>query len=184
MSNERPPRRLVDIAAELGRNPAGFLKFVRRRNIEPFKAKEGQNTPWYLHETDYEKLKEIIDHEEFVAPAVQNTPTRLSGVYAIEIPSYDGPLRLKIGWSDNIADRLNTYRTIVPDLRVLRVWPCSASKRWYEKLALEWAGQHGKQIGQEIFEFEDNAAAAEALCSLFEPLGIKEQKLSPDAEHP
>ena len=144
-SDDRP-RRLVDLAAELGYNPSGFLRVVRRRGFEPFKIRDVANAPYYLSAEDAEALcRKLEDEKNYrVSPDQKDEPTGLSGIYAIEVPAYDGSIRVKIGWSDNIADRLNTYRTIVPDLRVSRVWPCSAN--WYERMALAWAEKNGRRI--------------------------------------
>ncbi len=174
-NSEDRPIRLVDLAAELGFNSAGFLRVVRRRGFEPFKLQEGSNKPYYLSADDSNALRQKLEDEKHhrVVPEEKNVPTGLSGIYAIEVPAYDCTIRIKIGWSENIADRLNTYRTIVPDLRVSRIWPCSAN--WYERMALTWAGKNGKRIGEEIFEFEDNEASLFSLDELFSALGIQSQ---------
>ena len=136
-SDDRPIR-LRDIAAKVGQNPNGFLRAARRRGYEPFKLREGKNKPYFLSPQDAKALIQKFEDESkyLVNQDQKNAPTGLSGVYVIEVPSYDGSTRLKIGWSDKVADRLDTYRTIVPDLRVLRIWPCV--ENWYERMALKW----------------------------------------------
>ena len=97
-SDERP-RRLVDLAAELGFNPSGFLKVVRRRGFEPFKIQDGRNKPYYLSADDADALRRKLDDEKkhrFV-PDEEDVPTGLSGIYAIEVPAYDCSIRIKIG---------------------------------------------------------------------------------------
>ncbi|WP_200240371.1 GIY-YIG nuclease family protein [Thiohalocapsa halophila] len=171
-SDDRP-RRLTEIASALGKNPTGFLKFVRRRGFEPFKLQEGQNKPYYLTAQDAEVfLQRVKDEERLVPfPETETVSSGVSGVYAVEVPGYDGSTRIKIGWSDNIAERLNTYRTIIPDLRVLRVWLCYAD--WFERMTLAWAEKNGTQIGQELFEFEDKREALSSLDDLFANFGIE-----------
>ncbi len=178
ISDDRPIK-LVEIAAKIGRPRASILKFVRRRGLEPFKLQEGENKPYYLSPQDVQALLKKLEDEKYyrIAPGQEKAPPGLSGVYAIEVPAYDGSIRLKIGWSDNITDRLNTYRGIVPDLRVSRIWTCSAN--WCEQMALTWAERNGRQIGQEIFEFESNDAALHSLDDLFASLGIKPQTTPP-----
>jgi len=173
--SEEPPKRLVDLANQLGFNPSGFLKVVTRRGFEPFKLKDGRNKPYYLSAGDAEALRQKLEDEKHyrILPESEDRPTGLSGIYALEVPAYDGSIRIKIGWSESITDRLDTYRTIVPDLRVLRVWPCSAS--WYERMALTWANNNGKRIGEEVFEFQDNEASLSSLDELFASLGIRSQ---------
>ena len=152
---------------------------ARRRGFQPFKLQEGQNKPNFLSAHDANALiQRLEDEAKYRVISEQETaPPGISAVYALEIPSYDGAIRLKIGWSDNVAERLDTYRTIVPDLRVSRVWPCF--ENWHERMALKWADQNGRQIGQEIFEFEDNDAALSSLDDLFVSLGITPQTTAP-----
>lgn len=90
---------------------------------------------------------------------------RLGGVYCVEVPSYDGRIRVKIGWADSFDDRLSTYRTIVPDLRILGLWP--TRDQWMERAALKLAENIGARVFTELFEFEDNAAATSRLNELF-----------------
>ncbi len=169
------PIRLRDIAAKAGRPSRSFDRVARRCGYEPFKLQEGKNKPYFLSPQDAKALIQKLEDESNyrVIPDQKKAPTGLSGVYAIEIPSYEGSIRLKIGWSDNVADRLDTYRTIVPDLRVSRIWPCL--ENWYERMALKWAEMNCRQIGQEIFDFEDNDAALSSLDDPFVSLGIKPQ---------
>ena len=174
ISGDRPIL-LRDIADKFGRSTSGLLKLARRRGFEPFKLQEGQNKPNFLSAQDAKTLsQQLVDEENYrVTTGQEEAPTGLSGVYVIEIPSYDGSIRLKIGWSDNVADRLDTYRTIVPDLRVSRIWRCPGN--WCERMVLAWAGHNGNQISQEIFVFEDNDAALSSLDDLFVSFGIKPQ---------
>lgn len=174
-SLDNRPRRLVDLAAELGFCSSSFLKAVRRRGFEPFQLQKGQSKPYYLSREDADALRQKLDDEKYhrIVPEEEIAPTGLSGIYAVEVPAYDGTIRVKIGWSDNVADRLNTYRTIVPDLRVSRIWPCAA--KWYEQMALTWADNNGKRVGQEIFQFENNNDSLSALDNLFASFGLKPQ---------
>jgi hypothetical protein len=97
----------------------------------------------------------------------------VSAVYAIYIPSFTDGHRLKIGWSDNLQERLNTHRCIAPDLEIKAIWITSFS--WLENMALMWCKTHGKQIAAEIFEFENIDVAVSRLDALFGELGISSQ---------
>lgn len=99
------------------------------------------------------------------------SPSRICGVYFIEIPSYEGINRIKIGWSDNLTDRLSTYRTIIPDLRVKAVW--QTIDAWCERAALKCAKRLGRRIHQELFEFDDADSVLAELTDLFSKMGIE-----------
>jgi hypothetical protein len=90
--------------------------------------------------------------------------------YAVRVPSFGGRDRVKIGWTDKFTDRLSTYRSVIPDLHVLALWP--TDKQWTEKMALLRASQIGVSVFAELFEFDDTAAAVKDLNRLFGELGI------------
>lgn len=133
-SPDERPIQLKDVAAKTGYNPASFLKAAIRRGFKPFKLKKGQSSPYYLQAKDAAHLQRVLEGERYhrILPEEIDVQTGFCGVYAIEVPSYQGIIRLKIGWSDKIDERLSTYRTIVPDLRVLRIWTCSGN--WCERM--------------------------------------------------
>ena len=153
------------------------MKAVKSRGYIPFQTKEQRNAPNYLSSRDAKAFLAEIKNEKDLRfkPKQEVVQTGLSGVYAVEAPSYDGTVRLKIGWSDDIENRLNNYRTLVPDLRVRRVW--STTKKWCEDMALTWAVHHGSQIAQEVFELPNIDAALSELDTLFSKIGIRPQEV-------
>ena len=122
-TNNRPVS-LKQLAEELGFHTSSIRKTVVRRGFTPFRLSEEKNKPLFLTHEDAELFKQQIENERnnAVVSKVGISPSRISGVYFIEVPSYEGQLRVKIGWSDCISDRLSTYRTIIPDLRIRAVW--------------------------------------------------------------
>ena len=167
------PVSLKQLAEELGFHPSSMRKAVVSRGFTPFRLSEGQNKRLYLKATDAESLRQHRENElnNKVVSTVGTSVPKISGVYFIEVPSYEGKDRIKIGWSDNLSDRLSTYRTVIPDLRVKAVW--QTSEAWCERAALKCAEGLGRRVHQELFEFEDNDTALFELSELFLKLGIK-----------
>jgi hypothetical protein len=167
------PISLKQLAEELGHHPSSIRKMVVGRGFVPFRLREGKNKPLFLKLTDAESFKRQIEseHNNTIIPKKEVHDTKFSGVYFIEIPSYDGVIRVKIGWSDKLSDRFATYRTIIPDLRVKAIWPTSDA--WCERAALKCAERLGLRVHQELFEFEDSNSALTELNELFLKLGIK-----------
>lgn len=169
---EDRPILLKQLASELGFHTSAVRKSVVRRGFIPFRLSSGENKPLYLSASDAEALKQQIDNERsdrIVAGPDIHTP-KTGGVYFVEVPSYEGITRVKIGWSDNFTDRFSSYRTIVPDLRVKAVW--QTNDAWCERAAIKCADQIGRRVHQELFEFDDNDAALSLLSDLFEKFGI------------
>lgn len=167
------PISLKQLADELGFHPSSIRKAVVRRGFVTRTVSAGKNKPLYLsYEDALAFRKRIHDERNGRAPMASTvTPNRQGGVYFIEVPSYDGVNRIKIGWSESFADRVSSYRTLVPDLRVKAFWPTSDS--WCERAALKCAERLGKRVHQELFEFEDNEKALVEINDLFLKMGIR-----------
>jgi len=170
------PVSLKQLAEELGFHTSSVRKAVVRRGFVPFRLSEGKNKPLYLKYEDAESFKKQIVNERnnAVVSNVGISPSRISGVYFVEVPSYEGKNRIKIGWSDNISDRLSTYRTIIPDLRVRAVW--QTTDVWCERAALKCAERLGSRVHQELFEFKDTDSALSELTDLFSKMGIENRR--------
>lgn len=143
---------------------------VERRGFVPIAV--GKRRQNYLTAEDAEALRAAIADERSyrISPQISEVPSGTSGVYAVAAPSYDGTVRVKIGWSERMAERFATYRTLIPDLQVLAIWP--TGEQWAERAALLCASQNGRRVGEELFEFADTPAALEVLGALFASMGI------------
>lgn len=176
---------LKQLAEELGFHTSSVRKAVIRRGFTPFRLSEEKNKPLFLKHEDAELFKQQIENERnnAVVSGISISPSRISGVYFIEVPSYEGVIRVKIGWSDNLSDRLSTYRTIIPDLRIKAFW--QTTDAWRERAALKCAERKGRRIHQELFEFEDIESVLIELTDLFSKMGIenKHQELISIAQH-
>lgn len=175
---------LKQLAEELGFHTSSVRKAIVRRGFTPFRLSEDKNKPLFLKHEDAELFKQQIENERNNAAVsgISISPSRISGVYFIEVPSYEGTIRVKIGWSDNLSDRLSTYRTIVPDLRIRAVW--QTTDAWCERAALKCAERKGRRVHQELFEFENIESVLIELTDLFSKMGMedKHQELLSNAQ--
>ena len=105
-----------------------------------------------------------------VKPVVPEQTFGIGVVYVVEA----GPGRIKLGWTTNLSERLATYRTLIPDARVLRLWRTETQA--VETVALMIATRHGVQIRGEVFEDSDKVLVA--LDEQFERLGIENAVLT------
>ena len=172
---EYPPDKpvlLKQIANDLGFHASSIRKAIVRRGYVPFRLSGEPNKPLFLRGCDAEAFTSqiLLERAHSFTPDKPTTTARISGVYFVEVPSYDGIIRIKIGWSDNFSERYSTYRTIVPDLRVMGFW--ATTDAWTERAALKCADNLGRRIHQELFEFEDNVKALDHINDLFQKLGI------------
>lgn len=184
-NTDNRPVSLKQLAEQLGFHTSSIRKAIVRRGFTPFRLSEDKNKPLFLKYEDAELFKQQIENERnnAVFSGISISPSRISGVYFIEVPSYEGTIRVKIGWSDNLSDRLSTYRTIIPDLRIKAVW--QTTDTWCERAALKCAERKGRRVYQELFEFEDIESVLTELTDLFSKMGMenKYQELLSNAQH-
>jgi hypothetical protein len=166
----KTPIALAALAAETGFGANSFKRALISRGIVPFKLKQNRNAPYYVSTFDADAFKKAIDEERRRVHRHESFPQGLGGVYCIEVPSYDGRVRVKIGWADQFDKRLSTYHAIIPDLRILGLWP--THEQWMERAALARAKEIGMRVFTELFEFEDHTGAVAELNKFFTDLGV------------
>lgn len=166
------PVSLRQIAGEFGLNFSAIRRSCARWGYEPFRLSEGINQPLYLSEEDANAFRKLRQNKIDNAIPVNGVSevSKVSGVYIIEVPSFSEGTRIKVGWSDSILDRIATYRTIVPDLRVLALW--QTTDAWCERAALRCAENSGKKVHQELFEFNDAQSFLDNVTDMFSKMGI------------
>ena len=172
--SSEPKQSMSYIAGLAGVTARTIRRRAEKKGLKLFRSGGGKSAPYLLGKRDADELIAEIKNEEISGyqPGQDGAPTGVSGVYAVEVPAYDGSRRVKIGWSDNTSERLNTYRSIVPDLKTPFIW--RTGENWSERMALKWAGKNGNQISQsEVFEFPDIDAAIGGLDDLFANFDIK-----------
>ena len=160
---------LIALAAELGFSAGSIRKAVQRRGFTPICSANRRN---FLTAEDAARLREQIEAERahrVVYEKPEEAPG-ISGVYAVEVPAYEGATRVKLGWSERMDQRLATYRTLIPDLRVLAVW--HTPDAWVERMLLKRAAVIGRRVGEELFEFDDTPAAVADLAETVGRVGI------------
>lgn len=166
---------LVELSAKSGIKK--IKPSVISKGFKPFQLEEGSNKKYFLTKKDGEEYIRMVKEEKDNKPKNNATDiaSKTSGIYCIEVPSFDGTTRIKIGWSTDIKERINDYRTIVPDLRV-RATFCT-HLRWCENLALRLAECHGRKIHTELFEIVDYDDYISELFEILEKLEINEVKI-------
>lgn len=167
---------LAELAAQTGFSHSNMKRTVQRKGFEPYQLKKGQNAQWFLPRKDADAFIQQVRDERalMLTPRSKATvSTGISGVYAINVSPCFPEHRIKIGWSNNLNERLSQHRTVAFDLEVLAYWV--TNNAWLEQAALTWARHHGKQIAPEQFTFDDVDEAMRRLCAWFEEIGITAQ---------
>lgn len=77
---------------------------------------------------------------------------RYGSFYIIQLVPEALPNRVKIGYADNVDQRLNEHRTAAPTAKLLKSWPC---KRSWDYAAMDSITREGcKLVLNEVYEGE------------------------------
>jgi T5orf172 domain len=84
------------------------------------------------------------------------------------VPEYNRG-RLKVGFASNVEERLGQHRTAAPTAELVRSWPC---KRAFEKTIIAALSSLGKQVRNEVYDFDSVELIVAKADMLFSLLNI------------
>jgi hypothetical protein len=158
-----------DLAIRLGMDRSHTLKLVKALNIETKTVRTpetGMQASSAVSKEDAAKMEEWRSSRGF-SKSVEVTEQR-SFLYAILPDPVLRPGRVKVGKATTPDNRFADYKTICPEMQVLRVWPAPPSCEGY---LIALADTFGLRVGVELFDIGSGldsfmAAADSALAAL------------------
>lgn len=140
---------IAEIAEIHGKRRQSLHKIVRRLGLGVVKRKSvkgrGQSIS-HISANDYEELKRHIKDWSNLEPDPNGEG---SGVfYIIQLEPQLDPTRVKVGFTENLEERLRSHRTTAPYSAIVEKWPC---KLLWERTAIECVTQECEQLYTEVF---------------------------------
>lgn len=146
------------IANELGVTRRHVLRQIQRRADQlGINVIRGKKNEVFLTRNDADML--IGDYEprrrsSASSNAIANSGDGFGFVYVIQLLPEELPLRHKLGYTDNLEQRLRDHRTTTPTLKLAKAWPC---KRTWEVAAIaSMTRSECEKIGVEVYDGETN----------------------------
>jgi len=106
-----------------------------------------------LSRGDADKLKAFFDQKqnyEFISGESGLTVQRYGYFYLIQLVPEALPDRMKIGYTDNLEQRLSEHRTSAPTLKLIKSWEC---KRTWDQAAMDSITRENcKHVLNEVYE--------------------------------
>ncbi len=160
---------LKDLASELGLDRSNMRKYVMKAGIQPHKRRTPDSgsqltlvvTP---DEADFVRQKR---QDEGYGTDTAVTVSDCGVFYVIQLVPELDPQRLKLGFAENLANRLSQHRTVAPTATLLKSWPCKRS--WETTVMDALTVNHCRLILNEVFEcdsYEELLSFADTLFSL------------------
>ena len=140
---------IVDIAEIEGKRRQSLHKLVRRLGLNVVKKKGDKGRGQLINHiaaSDYEELKK---HINLWANPKADPINEGSGVfYIIQLEPQLDARRVKVGFTENLDERLRSHRTTAPYSEIVEKWPC---KLLWEKTAIECITQDCERLYTEVF---------------------------------
>jgi hypothetical protein len=143
-----------EIAKQLNLEVTTVRRFVARKNEElKLTLHRGKGLKLFLTREDADKV--IANYEAKRGPlAIMSEEEakfdRSGYFYIIQLIPEALPNRVKIGYADNVDQRLNEHRTAAPTARLLKAWPC---KRSWDYAVMDSITREGcKLVLNEVYE--------------------------------
>ena len=134
---------------------SGTVRRLIARESESLQLKlhRGKQDRLLLSREDADKL--IASYEARRGPISATTEDeakfdRYGSFYIIQLVPEALPNRVKIGYADNVEQRLSQHRTAAPTAKLLKTWPC---KRSWDYAAMDSIAREGcKLVLNEVYE--------------------------------
>ena len=155
------------LAKELEVDPSNLRKFIRKHGFEPFliRVAESGNQPCLaLTKEDADQVKELWLTARIGSQPQENEGG--SGWFYIIVLIPEVPNRVKIGFTSNLASRLQSYQVLCPTARVLKYWPCQRSWEYAARASI--THEDCVRVGGEVFDCEDIEAVIENAKQFFD----------------
>jgi hypothetical protein len=162
------------LAERLGFTVRHALRLVKRNAARlGIEVQQGARNSVLIHEADPDRLIAAFGTAARGEPDNSGNAGGTDGAHAgfgyfylIQLHPMDLPNRVKIGYTDNITQRLSDHRTAAPTLQLIRTWPC---KRSWDRAAMDSVTRSEcKSVGGEVFDGDVKGflARAEAFFSV------------------
>ena len=164
---------VIDVGIQLGKHKSSVFKVMRRLGIHPQKRRDADSKNQIVAYITHEELERIKGHLAARASVEPDddgngdvdgfVSAEIGVFYLVQLEPEHDPLRIKVGFAANMADRLQKLRCSAPFTAVLKTWPC---KRLWEKTAIDSVTAGCERLHTEVFRCESLSAVADK-CERF-----------------
>lgn len=145
---------LKEIADRLKVDPVTVGRLIEQKKEELHLTRHrGKRGKMFLSREDAEKL--IASYEAGHGPISRTAEdvakfNRAGWFYIAQVVPEFSPYRLKIGYADDLDQRLTEHRTAAPTVKLLKAWPC---KKTWDYAAMASITREGcKLVDNEVYE--------------------------------
>lgn len=135
------------VAEEVGLSKSNLLKLLKKLNYKTIKQRTLESGNQLCCFLDADTYSKVLEYRSEFTKGIQHK----SIVYIVRPDKEKRPDRIKVGFSKDFDGRLKTYKTICPDIEVLRIYELDKEM---EMAFLNVATKNGKRVGVEVFDIQ------------------------------
>jgi hypothetical protein len=146
---------IKQLSEKLGMDRSHARRFVLKLGITPQKRRTHDSANQLTLTVTSSEAERILDARRSLGFTEDRkiVDTESGVFYVIQLVPELDPKRIKLGYANDLADRLTQHRTSAPTAQVAASWPC---KRSWETTIMDCLRVVGcKHILNEVFECED-----------------------------
>jgi transposase-like protein len=165
---------LAELARRFGLDKSNARKWLQRNGFkfEKVRSEEARNQLILaLRREDAEAAIELRRQQGYAVDGRRSAVSpqgrqELGYFYVVQVVPEFSETRIKLGFTTHVDARLASYRTVAPNARVVRVWPCRAA---WEEAAIDCATSNGcRRIGDEVYDCDNLQEVLERLDRFFQ----------------
>lgn len=145
---------LKALALELGLDRSNMRKYVLKSGLQPHRRRTPDSggqltlaiTPDEANFVRQKRASEGYLNEASVSESNEGV------FYVIQLVPELDPRRIKLGFADNLANRLSAHQTVAPTAKVLGAWACR--RGWEATIMDALTTTHCRLVMNEVFECE------------------------------
>lgn len=143
------------LAEKLGMDRSHARRYVLKLGFKPEKRRTADSGSQLSLTVSSDEAESILKHRQaqgFTAEG-KSVSTDYGVFYVIQLVPELDPKRIKLGFANDLNDRLTQHRTAAPTAKVLKSWPC---RRSWETTVMDCLSSVAcRHILNEVFECDE-----------------------------
>lgn len=155
------------LGKEIGMDSSNTRKYVKKLGFSWLQARTPDSRNQLANVVTREDADAILEIRKSQGFSKDSQPIENGDgwFYVVQIiPEYD-PLRVKLGYSGDPSHRLESYKTVSPSAKIIKVWPCKFA---WERAAIDSVTRSScKLIANEVFQCDSLETLVERCDAFF-----------------
>ena len=154
------------VADRLNMDKGNLHRLITKLKLSTYGLRDKQANNQIVKAIDDAGLQTLTSYRDDIPKSSNNENVSIESIFYLILIAPDlSEYRVKLGFTTNLEQRLTSYKTICPNVKVVKTWECN--KEW-EKAIIDMAiTNKDKIIGEEVFDVNDVALLVDRIDNIF-----------------